>query len=283
MMSLSNSQIENQYYTPKLFEDILKRLEQQGVDLNKVSRSDISSVDEFHVRGAEVSNELVNEIYIKDAKVLDVGCGLGGSSRMLADRFNCKVTGIDICYEYIRTANKLSELTGISDKTKFLQADALDLPFKNGSFDIVWTQHVQLNIENKTKFYSEIKRVLNEEGALVYYDIFKKDNKDINYPVPWANNASISFLETIPVVDVLLKDLGFVQLQTSNQTYKAKQFLINLFETIKKNGQPKLGLNVLMGNSTKKKLSNILKGIEENKIELQSGIYRKKSVFDNNK
>jgi len=276
-MQSSKSQIKKQYFLVDLFEDICKRLEQQGVDLNKVSRSDISGVDEFNVRGAEVSNELVQEIYLVDAKVLDVGCGLGGPTRMLAHRFNCKVIGIDLCEEYIRTAQKLSELTSLTHKTEFIQADALDLPFENDSFDIVWTQHVQMNIEDKTKFYSEVRRVLVDEGALVYYDIFKKGKEKVDYPLPWANNISINFLETIPFVDNLLNNLGFVKLQTSNQTTKAKQSLINSFENIKINGLPKLGLNVLMGNSTNKKLGNILKAIEENKIELQSGIYRKNS------
>ncbi|MCD4732541.1 MAG: class I SAM-dependent methyltransferase [Bacteroidales bacterium] len=280
-MRNSKSQIENQYYKADLFEDICKKLEQQGIDLNKVSRSDISRVDEFHVRGAEVSNELVQEIYLNDAKVLDVGCGLGGSSRMLADRFNCQVTGIDLCEEYVSTAQKLSELVGLTDQTEFIHGDALNLPFMESSFDIVWTQHVQMNIADKAKFYSEIKRVLNDEGALVYYDIFKKGKEDVNYPLPWANNASISFLESIQLVDALLNDLGFVKLQTSDQTNKAKHSLINTFEKVKMNGLPKLGLNVLMGTSTNKKLVNILKAIEENKIELQSGIYRKKSAFDN--
>ena len=282
-MRNSKTQIEKQYYRPDLFEDICKALEQQGVDLNKVNRSDISGVDEFHVRGAAVSNELVQEIYLKDAKVLDVGCGLGGPSRMLADQFNCQVTGIDLCEEYVSTAHKLSELVGLSAQTEFVHGDALNLPFKDGSFDIVWTQHVQMNIEDKARFYSEIRRVLVDEGALVYYDIFKKGEEEITYPVPWANMASVSFLETIPFAETLLNDLGFVKLQTTDQTHKAKHSLINSFEKIKKNGMPKVGLNTLMGNSTKKKLNNILKGIEENKIELQSGIYRKKSVFDNNK
>lgn len=274
-MKISNSLIEYQYYQPELFEEILFRLKENEVDINNVSRRDITGVDEFNVRGAEVSKELVQEIYLNNAKVLDVGCALGGSSRLLADVYNCEVTGIDLCNEYIRTAKKLSELVGLVDKTKFIHADALYLPFEDGSFDIVWTQHVQMNIQDKTKFYSEINRVLTDDGVLIYYDIFQKNKESIIYPVPWANNASLSFLETISVVNTLLLELGFKKLQTTDQTYKAKQFLIHLFEKIKINGQPNLGLNVLMGNSTKKKLGNILEGLEKNKIELQSGIYRK--------
>ncbi len=278
-MHLFKSQIENQYSNNDLFEEICSRLEQKGIDLNNVNRKDISGVDEFHVRGAEVSNELVNEIYLRNMKVLDVGCGLGGSARMLADRFNCKVTGIDICEEYIRTALKLSKLVGLSDRTEFFHADALDLPFENSSFDVVWTQHVQMNIEDKEKFYSEINRVLKDEGALVYYDIFKKGEEDLTYPVPWANKASISFLKTFLLMDALLTRLDFAKLHTSDQTPKAKQFLRKVIEKTKKNGLAVLGLNLLMGRATMKKLGNTLKGIEENKIELQSGIYKKKVVL----
>ncbi len=275
-MRISISQIENQYYKANLFEDICSRLEQQGIDLARVGRHDLSGVDELHVRGAEVSNELVNEIYLKDARVLDVGCGLGGPARMLADRFNCRVTGIDLCEEYVRTARQLSELVGLSEQTIFVHGDALEMPFADGSFDIVWTQHVQMNIRDKAAFYSEIKRVLTDEGALVYYDIFKKNGGNVQFPVPWADTSAVSFLETVRFVDALLNELGFVKSQTSDQTLKAGQFLAGLLEKVKNNGLPVLGLDVLMGRSTKKKLINVLKAIEENRIVLQSGIYRKK-------
>ncbi|TFH26024.1 MAG: class I SAM-dependent methyltransferase [Bacteroidia bacterium] len=275
MVENYNALVENQYHTPGLFEDILERLNQQELDVNKVSRANISGVDEFHVRGAEVSLELAREAELENLKVLDVGCGIGGPARMLADQFNCRVTGIDLSQEYIRTAQGLSELVGLHSKTEFLQGSALDLPFKKGSFDVVWTQHVQMNISDKGRFYSEINRVLADRGMLLYYDIFRKNSSEVNYPVPWADNSSISFLGTIKNMDHILGELGFLKIHTTDQTSKAMQFLADLFEKLKMNGPPKLGLNVLMGKSTREKLGNILKGIEEEKIVLQSGIYKK--------
>lgn len=68
---------------------------------------------------------------------------------MLADEFNCNVYGIDMSHEFIRTANKLSEIIQLNGKTDFVQGDALNLPYKDGTFDVVWTQHVQMNIEEK--------------------------------------------------------------------------------------------------------------------------------------
>jgi len=61
-MTAINSLVEQHYYTPELYEDILERLKGQGIKLDNVSRDDIAGVDEFHVRGAEVSNEWSSKI-----------------------------------------------------------------------------------------------------------------------------------------------------------------------------------------------------------------------------
>jgi SAM-dependent methyltransferase len=277
MVSL-NTLIENQYHTPGLYEDILNRLGEQEIELSTVSRRDIADVDEFHVRGAEVSHELASRIRLENSKVLDVGCGIGGPSRMLADDYNCQVTGIDLSHEYIRTAKGLSELVGLQDKTEYIWSNALDLPFENGSFDVVWTQHVQMNIRHKLKFYSEIERVLSEQGTFIYYDIFKTDSGEVNFPVPWADYASASFLGTTENMDDILERLCFKNLLVSDETDKGTRFLDDLFKNLKKNGPSKLGLNVLMGPSTKEKLMNILLGLKEGQIVLQSGIYKKRAI-----
>jgi ubiquinone/menaquinone biosynthesis C-methylase UbiE len=273
-----NTLIENQYHHPGLYEDILKRLGELEIELSNVSRGDIAGVDELHVRGAEVSRELASRMKLDNSKVLDVGCGIGGPSRMLADDYNCQVTGIDLSHEYIRTAKGLSALVGLQDKTDYIWSNALDLPFENGSFDVVWTQHVQMNIRHKLKFYSEIERVLTEQGTLIYYDIFKTESGEVNFPVPWADYASASFLGTTAYMDDILERLCFKNLLTSDETDKGTRFLQDLFKKLKKNGPSKLGLNVLMGSSTKEKLMNILLGLKEEQIVLQSGIYKKRAI-----
>ena len=277
-METLNTLIENQYHTPGLYEDILKRLVEQEISMDSVSREDIAGVDEFHVRGAEVSRELASQIELDNSRILDVGCGIGGPSRMLADDYNCQVTGIDLSEEYIRTAKGLSALVGLQDRTNYIQSNALELPFENGYFDVVWTQHVQMNISHKLKFYSEIERVLTEHGTFIYYDIFRTESGEVNFPVPWADDASKSFLGTTSNMDDILESLCFKSILSSDQTYEGILFLQELFEKLKMNGPPKLGLNVLMGSSTKEKLVNILKGLEEKQIVLQSGIYKKRAI-----
>lgn len=270
-----NQNIENHYFKEELYEDIIKRLEEQEVDLNQVKRSDIAGADEFHVRGAEVSKELANSINLTEASVLDVGCGLGGPCRMLAEVYNCNATGIDLSNEYIRTANKLSKLVNLDHKTTFLQGDATNLPFEDNTFDVVWTQHVQMNIPDKKKFYSEINRVLKVGGHFLFYDILKKGNGEINYPMPWASNANLSFLFKAEEMDGFLKEFDFIKEQTTNQTQAGIDFFDSLVAKLKEFGPPKMGLNVLMGETTKPKLMNLLTHLKSGELELMSGVYRK--------
>ncbi len=274
-MESLNQNIENHYLKEGLYEDIINGLKEQNIGLDNVKRSDIAGADEFHVRGAKVSEELANIVELYGLNVLDVGCGLGGPCRMLADEYNCQTTGIDLSNEYIRTANKLSELVNLSNKTTFIQGDATQLPFEDNSFDVVWTQHVQMNIPDKKKFYSEINRVLKTGGHFLFYDILKKGNGEVNYPMPWASNANLSFLFKAEEMDELLKEFGLTELQTANQTQAGIDFFDTLVARLKEFGPPLMGLNVLMGDTTKPKLLNLLTHLKSGELELKSGVYKK--------
>ena len=270
-----NKNIENHYLKEELFEDIVNRLKEQGINLEKVKRSDIAGADEFHVRGAAVSKELADSVNLKGAAILDVGCGLGGPCRMLADEYNCQATGIDLSHEYIRTAKELSKLVNLENKTTFIQGDATSLPFDDDSFDVIWTQHVQMNIPDKEKLYSEISRVLKPGGHFLYYDILTKEDGEINYPMPWASTSDLSFLFKEEEMDRYLKQFGLTKEQSTNQTQAGIDFFNVLVAKLKEFGPPKMGLNVLMGETTKPKLMNLLTHLKSGELELKSGVYKK--------
>ena len=274
-MKNKTSPTEQHYHRSNLFEEIIQRLRGLNVDLNKVQRRDIAGVDEFHVRGAQVSKELAESIEIRGAKLLDVGCGIGGPARMLADEYDCEVTGIDLSEEFVKTATQLSELVKLSAKTKFVYGDATALPFEDQTFDFVWTQHVQMNVEDKTRFYAEIIRVLSDGGTFLYYDIFKKGREVVSYPMPWATDPQISFLTPATEIEGILNDLGLKKIQLKDQTEKGILFFEQFIKRIEKQGAPQLGLNVLMGASTKTKIQNLLNGLKAGQLLLQSGVYRK--------
>lgn len=71
--------------------------------------------------------------------IVDVGCGIGGSSRYLARKYGSKVTGINLSPVHVDRATKLSAQQGLSDKCQFVVGDALKMPFADNSFDLVYS------------------------------------------------------------------------------------------------------------------------------------------------
>lgn len=266
--------IPSHYAYNNLYEAILNALSNVAAPGKKITRKDITAIDEFHVRGQEVSFELATAAGLQPGmRILDAGCGLGGTCRLLADEFDCNVTGIDITEDYIRTATKLSELTGLQHKTRFVHGSVLSLPFENSSFDVVFTEHVQMNIADKKTFYSEITRVLKKDGRFVYYDILSNDHLPVKYPVPWAPNESISFLITSQQLHALLHDAGLNNIQITNETAKGISFFNNLFNLIEQKGLPALGLHMLVSLD---KMRNLYSNLVDGVCVLESGIFELK-------
>ena len=196
---------------------------------------------------------------------------------MLAEAFNCNVTGIDLNHEFIRTAKALSELVKLNKKTTFLQGDATALPFENNSFDAVWTQHAQMNIADKQKLYTGIHRVLKGGGYFLYYNIFRKTNEAVSYPMPWADDPVISHLFTTGEMHAILTGLGFSLITSADQTKAGISFFENSFNKTGQSSLPALNLSVLIGTSAKTKLVSLKEHLDKGILMPGSGVYQKRA------
>lgn len=105
-------------------------------------------------------------------KVLDAGCGIGGSAIWLAKNYNVKVTGITISEKQLAEAKRLSTQSGVDNDVGFYKRDFLDSGFSDGSFDIVWAIESVCHAYEKRDFLKEAYRLLKEGGRLIMDDGF---------------------------------------------------------------------------------------------------------------
>ncbi len=101
------------------------------------------------------------------SNILDVGCGIGGSALYLADKFNCTATGITLSKRQCARANERAAEHGLEKRAHFQVADALDQPFPDNHFDLVWSCESGEHMPDKERFLAECTRVLAPGGKLV--------------------------------------------------------------------------------------------------------------------
>jgi len=104
----------------------------------------------------------------KRVKILDLGCGIGGSSRHMAKRWSKSafVTGVTISRAQAKRATLLAQAQEINN-VEFFECDALNMSFSDASFDIVWAVESEMHMPDKNQFIHEIVRVLKRGGILV--------------------------------------------------------------------------------------------------------------------
>jgi len=271
--------VERHYGRGHILDSILRALRQAGKDLDRLAPADLAPVDEFHIRGREATIELAARASLRRGlRVLDVGCGLGGSARYLAAQHGCEVVGIDLTREYVDTASALAAMVGLERMVEFRQASALELPFEGDSFDVVWTEHVQMNIADKQAFYAEIGRVLVPRGRLLFHDIFRGDGGPLWFPVPWSEDGSISFLAAPDAVRDLLAGLGFSLHEWEDKSQQSLDWFAAASDRLPSAGPPPLGLHLLMGDNAKTKFQNNIRNLRERRFVVFQAVAEKRAA-----
>ncbi|MGW0792644.1 SAM-dependent methyltransferase [Streptomyces sp. NPDC002911] len=103
-------------------------------------------------------------------RLLDVGCGQGRPAIRLAEATGGEVTGITVSAEQVATGTELAHEAGVADRVRFERADAMDLPYPDGSFDAVWAVESVMYLSDRQTALKEMHRVLAPGGVLVLSD-----------------------------------------------------------------------------------------------------------------
>ncbi|AFY31090.1 methyltransferase domain-containing protein [Calothrix sp. PCC 7507] len=116
----------------------------------------------------DLIEELLRWAKVETAEnILDVGCGIGGSSLYLAEKFHARATGITLSPVQAARATERAQAANLSHRSQFLVADAQATPFADDSFDLVWSLESGEHMPDKTKFLEECYRVLKPGGKLI--------------------------------------------------------------------------------------------------------------------
>jgi SAM-dependent methyltransferase len=176
---------------------ILEALTASGKTLDPLAIDDLAPLDQFHGGGKGATVRLARLAGLQPGmRVLDVGGGLGGPARTLAAEFGCHVTVVDLTESYVRTAQALTTRLGLGDRVIHHIGNALELPFDDGAFDVVWTQNSGMHIVAKEPLYAGFHRVLRTGGLLALQEPMAGPVQPPIFPVMWARDAATSFLRS---------------------------------------------------------------------------------------
>src|SRR5690349_16655807 len=140
------------YATGSARADIERALTSAGKDIGMLQASDLAMLEDFHSLGRLATVGLIDLAGVTAAdRVLDAGTGIGGTARLIAAERGARVTAVDLAPEYCAVAEWLNEAVGLAALIDVRVADVTQLPFDDGAFDVVISQHVQMNIADKPR------------------------------------------------------------------------------------------------------------------------------------
>ncbi len=202
--------IASHYTRGDLLARLAAALRADGVDPEHPTIEALAPYDQFHGRGLEATLEIAALMPARASDhILDIGSGIGGPARFFASRFGCRVTGIDLTPEFCEVARHFTRLLHLEDRVTIDIGDALEMPYRDETFDGAYSMNVSMNIADKTGFYRAIHRVLKPGGWLVLSEIAKGQGGDPDFPTPWAESADASFLSTAEATRAGLVAAGF--------------------------------------------------------------------------
>ena len=243
-------EVVGHYSSEGILDRVLAALRTAGVDLERLTPDDLAPVDHLHARGIQATQALATALApTAGERVLDIGCGVGGPARWIAFSVDeCAVVGIDLTPAFCALAERLNELTGLSDRVAIECADALDLPFEDAAFAVAYSQYVIMNVADKPAFVGEAARVVKPGGRYMISAVTRGPGPEPTFPLPWASRPDISYLGSRDELRADLDGAGFEIVDFRDCTAENAAGHAAVIETIAREGPPALSPRLVMGD-----------------------------------
>lgn len=261
----TEERVAEHYSQRDLEQKILDALVAAGKDLNRLTTKDLALVDESHTGGRDATIAFARQIrFAPGSHILDIGCGIGGTSRFFAEQCDCHVTGIDLTKDFVRTAEALARRVKLEDRVSYRQASALDLPFEDQSFDGAYMMHVGMNIEDKLALFTEVRRVLKPGAAFGVYDVMLTGKGEPRFPLPCALTPETAFIVSSADYRKALEAAGFQIEGKQDRLDVARAFFRQEMQRVAEGGgPPPLGIHILLKEDAPRIFANVVSLFEE--------------------
>lgn len=268
----------SRHYSPgELLADIERGVITLCGSTDQVTTEQLARVDEFHIGGRQASMDFLDQLDINAShQVLDIGCGLGGAARFVAERYGAVVEGVDLTAEFVDTGNVLCKWTGLDGQITLRCGDATDCGLPSASIDRAYLLHVGMNIPDKAALFAEVYRLLRPGGLFGVYDVMGSDGDGFAFPVPWAAEAAHSAVASPESYRQALASAGFERVTERDRREFALAFFAQLKQATDTGaGPPPLGLHLTMGRDALAKMDNMISNIQAGRISPVEMIARK--------
>jgi len=248
--------------------DAIGRL--SGATFAELSQDERDLIDQFHAGGPEAVERTIAPLdAVPGQTVLDVGSGLGGPARQLAQRTGCNVLGVDVTDEYVRSARILTAAAGLDDRVRFLCADLAELD--ETGFAAAYTMHVQMNVADKKAFYAEVARRLRPEGRLAVFEVCRAGTAEATLPLPWSLDGSDSHLVTSDELRGSIEACGFSTLDWIDETEWTLQWFGRIAARLT-SSPPRASLAALLHDGPVR-MMNFLAAIRSGTVSIHRGAF----------
>lgn len=259
-----NDSIADHWGKGDVYGRVIEAMKAASISPETLTVKQMAPVDHLHARGFPATIELADALPVKEGDhLVDIGCGLGGPARYLAERFNCRVSGIDITEPFVDAANKITALLHMEKFIDVQLGDGQELPYQNQSFDGGYTQHVTMNIADRDRFFAEAFRVLKSGGFFALTEHGLGPNGNPHYPCPWSEDGEGAFLVTPQETVTRLENAGFCDIQVTDTGQKYLAGYKRAMELATHGKLPPFGIHILLGENGPAKTKNAARNIEE--------------------